>query len=121
DIVQQIVIATYETAGGAGKGLKNVMHGTWLGHPLHPVLTDVPLGAWTAAMALDAVEGIGGREDLAAGADAALAAGLLGAIGAAATGLTDWQHIDGGSRRLGLTHGLLNLAGTTFIAASLLA
>src|SRR5205085_3487925 len=42
---------------------KNFLHGTWLGHPLHPVLTDIPVGAWTAALALDALESLSGAED----------------------------------------------------------
>ena len=32
---------------------KNALHGVWLGHPLHPVFTDLPIGAWTTALALD--------------------------------------------------------------------
>src|SRR5439155_22637987 len=33
--------------------LKDILSGTWLGHPLHPVLTDVPIGAWSSAFVLD--------------------------------------------------------------------
>ena len=39
-----------------GAKLKDFLHGAWLGHPLHPVLTDVPVGAWTTAVVLDAAE-----------------------------------------------------------------
>jgi nitrite reductase/ring-hydroxylating ferredoxin subunit/uncharacterized membrane protein len=98
--------------------LKNALHGTWLGHPLHPALTDVPVGAWTAAMALDALESLSGRKELRAGADAAIAIGLVGAVGSAITGLTDWSETDGRGKRVGLTHGLLNIAATALYTAS---
>ena len=44
---------TYSAAGPAGTAIKDTLHGVWLGHPLHPVFTDIPIGAWTAALALD--------------------------------------------------------------------
>jgi len=98
--------------------LKNALHGTWLGHPLHPALTDVPVGAWTAALAFDALETLSGRKELRAGADAAVAIGLLGAVGSAITGLTDWSETDGRGKRVGLTHGLLNIAAAGLYATS---
>lgn len=100
--------------------LKNVLHGVWLGHPLHSVLTDVPVGAWTAVAALDATSGSRGPGYEQA-AEMAIAVGLAGAVGSAVTGLTDWSETDGGSRRLGLIHGLVNLTATSFYAASLVA
>src|SRR4051794_15907101 len=45
----------YALAGPAGQRAKNALHGVWLHHPLHPVFTDVPLGAWTTGLVLDAV------------------------------------------------------------------
>ena len=70
DQIQPLVTGAFKSAGPAGQEVKNFLHGTWLGHPLHPVLTDVPIGAWTAALALDAMETISGRRELGAGADA---------------------------------------------------
>lgn len=40
--------------------VKDLLSGTWLGHPAHPLLTDVPIGAWTSAVLLDLVEIIRG-------------------------------------------------------------
>ena len=40
-----------------GRQLKNFLHGTWIGHPLHVILTDVPIGAWTTAIIFDALDG----------------------------------------------------------------
>ncbi len=106
-------------AGGAGRELKNALHGTWLGHPLHPVLTDVPVGAWTAALALDAMESLSGRKACGAAADFAIGVGLIGAVGSAITGVTDWSETDDPARKVGLLHGLLNIAATALYTTSL--
>lgn len=119
DQVQPLVRNAFKSAGPAGRELKNILHGTWLGHPLHPVLTDVPIGAWTAALALDAMESISGRKELGAGADAAIAVGLVGAAGAAVTGLTDWSETNGRARKVGILHGLLNVGATVLYTTSL--
>ena len=117
--IQPLVSNAFESAGPAGKEVKNFLHGTWLGHPLHPALTDIPLGAWTAPLALDAMESISGRKELGAGADAAIAVGLVGAAGSAVTGLTDWSETNGRARKVGLLHGLLNVGATALYATSL--
>jgi nitrite reductase/ring-hydroxylating ferredoxin subunit/uncharacterized membrane protein len=109
----------HEFFGESGRALKDVLHGTWLGHPLHPVLTDIPVGAWTVAAVLDVVESATGNEGIAAAADAAVAIGLVGALGAAATGLTDWSETYDRPRKIGLTHGILNLVATSLYATSL--
>jgi nitrite reductase/ring-hydroxylating ferredoxin subunit/uncharacterized membrane protein len=119
DAIQPAVSNAFKAAGPAGREVKNFLHGTWLGHPLHPVLTDVPIGAWTAALALDAMESISGRRELGAGADVAIAVGLLGAAGSAVTGLTDWSETYGRARKVGLLHGLLNAGATVLYTTSL--
>src|SRR5436309_2502226 len=88
--------------------MKDMLNGTWLGHSLHPVLTDVPLGAWSGTMLLDLVWFSNEDEGIARGSDLSLLLGLLGATGAAVTGVTDWSDLDGTDRRVGLLHGLLN-------------
>jgi nitrite reductase/ring-hydroxylating ferredoxin subunit/uncharacterized membrane protein len=108
----------YESAGPAGNEAKNALHGVWLGHPLHPVFTDVPVGAWTTALALDCAGD--GDPGMRRAATFALGVGLLGALGAAITGLTDWSETDGQSRRTGLVHGLLNIAATSLVATAYL-
>jgi nitrite reductase/ring-hydroxylating ferredoxin subunit len=114
--LSRAVRSVYENAGAAGQQAKNAVHGLWLGHPLHPVFTDVPIGAWTTALALDAA----GEDDPAMrrAATFAMGVGLAGAAGAAVTGLTDWSETDGRSRRVGLIHGLLNVAATTLFASA---
>jgi len=95
------------------KPIRDVLDGVWLGNPLHPALTDVPLGAWTTAAVLDAA----GSDS----ADDALAVGILGAVPAALTGLNDWSHLRGDSRRVGVAHALLNTAGLALNIGSLVA
>jgi nitrite reductase/ring-hydroxylating ferredoxin subunit/uncharacterized membrane protein len=116
--LQNGILAVWQAAGTTGQRVKNFLHGVWLGHPLHPVLTDVPLGAWTVALTLDAMDSIGGRSRFARGADAAVAVGLAGAVGAAVTGMNDWAHTAGRSRRIGLAHGLLNTTAAALYTTS---
>jgi nitrite reductase/ring-hydroxylating ferredoxin subunit len=61
------------------------------------------------------------RHQYSLAADTAVTLGLVGAVGAAATGLTDWQDIDPPARRIGLVHGLLNVASMVLFGASLVA
>jgi nitrite reductase/ring-hydroxylating ferredoxin subunit/uncharacterized membrane protein len=108
----------YGSAGDGGRIAKNAVHGVWLGHPLHPVFTDLPVGAWTTGLVLDAAAALRNEPVLEQAADVAIAVGLVGAAGAAVTGLTDWSETSGRSRRTGFVHGLLNIAATTLYAAA---
>jgi len=103
----------------AAQQTRNFLNGTWLGQPLHVVLTDVPVGAWTVAMAFDALEVVYDRREFWRASEVSIGLGLLGAAGAAVTGVTDWSDVDPPARRLGLIHGLLNLSGIALFAASL--
>ena len=97
----------------------NALHGTWLGHPLHPALTSVPTGAVATTVAMDAASLLRGRAArLHDASKFALGVGLAGSVGAAATGLTDWQHTHEQSRRIGLVHGVLNAVATGLYAVS---
>ena len=112
----QGVAGAFGAAGPLGRQAKNFLHGTWLGHPLHPALTDVPIGAWTTALALDTAAN--GDPGMRRAATFAIGVGLLGAVGAAVTGLTDWSETQGQSRRTGLVHGLLNIVATSLMATA---
>lgn len=119
DALQPAVKGFFGAVGPARREVKNFLHGTWLGHPLHPVLTDLPLGAWTVTLLLDAMDGCRERRGLARAADASVALGLAGAVGSAVTGLTDWSETDARPRRLGVAHAVLNMGATLFFASSL--
>ncbi|PYJ40888.1 MAG: hypothetical protein DME86_10815 [Verrucomicrobia bacterium] len=98
--------------------VRNFLHGTWLGHPLHPVITDVPLGAWTTAAVLDLYEFASGDKKFSRGADMAVGIGLIGAAGAAVAGLNDWQFTNDKPKRVGAMHAVFNLSATAFYLAS---
>lgn len=117
--LQEAIRALFESAGAAGRETKKFLHGSALGHPLHPALIDLPLGAWTLAAIFDAAEIAGVRSGRWI-ADPAIKIGLIGALGAAVAGATDWSETDGRAKRIGLTHGLLNLTATGLYALSLL-
>jgi nitrite reductase/ring-hydroxylating ferredoxin subunit/uncharacterized membrane protein len=110
--------ALYSSGSATAQKIRNFLNGTWLGEPLHVVLTDVPIGAWTVAMVFDALDLIRSRREFELAADASIAIGLAGAIGAAVTGVTDWSDVDPPARRIGLIHGLLNVGATALFATS---
>ena len=104
--VQKAVGGFYEALGAPGRSIKNVMHGTTvLGHPMHPAITDVPIGAWTVGVLADWLFVATGRVPAVAG-DLALALGVAAAILAALTGLTDHHETDGHERRMATVHGM---------------
>jgi nitrite reductase/ring-hydroxylating ferredoxin subunit/uncharacterized membrane protein len=103
-----------------GTTARNVLDGVWFEVPLHPVLTDVPVGSWTAALVFDGVDAATGSKAVRNAADASLVMGILGAFGAAITGLSDWRYLSGGSRRMGVAHGLLNTVGLALSIVSLI-
>ena len=94
--------------------------GRWVGHSAHAALSDLPIGFWSGTVLLDLlgkdVPTAGTRLDPAATLSVA---GLLAAAATVATGVTDWSVSDGEDRRVGLFHGLLNVAGVTLQGASL--
>jgi nitrite reductase/ring-hydroxylating ferredoxin subunit/uncharacterized membrane protein len=108
-------------AGGrpGAQRLRNFLNGIWLGEPLHAVVKDVPIGAWTVAMIFDALSLIRSGREFARAADASIAIGLAGAACSAATGVTDWSDVNPPARRTGLIHGLLNISATALFASSL--
>jgi nitrite reductase/ring-hydroxylating ferredoxin subunit/uncharacterized membrane protein len=97
------------------QGLKDLLHGTWLGHPLHPVLVQVPVGAFISAAVLDLVPG--GRR----AATTLIGLGVAAAPAAAAAGLTDWSEMTKDRRRVGLVHATANTVALGLYIASLTA
>lgn len=97
--------------------VKDTLSGTWLGHPLHPILTDVTIGAWVAAIMLDVAGGKGSRK----AADRLIAIGILSALPTATTGLSDWSDLYGRSKRAGVAHAAANSVALTLMASSYVA
>ena len=101
--------------------LRNFLDGTWLGAPLHPALTDVPVGAMTTALFLDVAESVSGDRLCGVAADRALTVGVLSTLPAAMTGASDWRDLKGESRRVASAHALLNVSGLVLNVASVVA
>jgi nitrite reductase/ring-hydroxylating ferredoxin subunit/uncharacterized membrane protein len=100
--------------------VNEALSGTWLGHPVHPLLILVPMGTWTSAVLLD---WIGGR-DAETAADVLLGTGLVSAIPTVATGYADWADTEPASdtvRRVGLVHAACNGTAAVLFATSLAA
>jgi nitrite reductase/ring-hydroxylating ferredoxin subunit/uncharacterized membrane protein len=93
--------------------LKDALSGTWLGHALHPMLTDVVIGSFTSASLLDLLSpGDDGKAN-----ERLIAVGIAAYLPTAASGVNDWadaEPVDDTIRRAGLVH-----AGCNAIAASL--
>lgn len=92
----------------------DVLRGAWLGHPLHPMLTDLPIGFWTSAWVLDLV---GGRRSQPV-ADALVGLGVLSAVPTIAAGLADWSALGKVDRRTGVVHACCNVVATALYARS---
>src|SRR6476646_11673714 len=111
--------ALYANGNPVAQKARNFLNGTWMGEPLHVVLTDVPIGAWTVAMFFDFLDSIGGSREFALAAQTSIAIGIVAAAGTATTGLTDWSDVDPPARKMGLLHGVLNIGATALFTASL--
>lgn len=116
--VQNAVSRAFEQTG---RGVQDALNGVWLGHPLHPVLTDIPVGAWTTALLFDIACIVRRRRSYRDAADAAVGLGLAGSALAAITGLADWKDIKGKDRRAGIVHAALNAVVASLYTGSLIA
>ena len=119
--VANTLSTTLQVTGTASQPMQNALHGTWLGHPLHPALATVPIGTWTLAFALDTCDtlGVARRRSTGEAADTALSVGALGAVAAAVAGAADWRQIHGRDRRTGLVHAALNSTALGLTVGSL--
>jgi nitrite reductase/ring-hydroxylating ferredoxin subunit len=95
--------------------LKDFLHGTWLGHPLHPVLVQVPVGSWTSAGLLDAIP------PLRPAATVLIGAGVAAAVPASMAGAADWSEQEVGVQRLGAIHAVANTVALGLYVGSLVA
>jgi uncharacterized membrane protein len=92
----------------------DALRGSWLGHALHPLLTDLPLGLWTAASALDVL----GGEQARPAARRLVGLGLLAVAPTAASGWAEWHRTGRREQRVGVAHAALNVAGVAVYAGS---
>lgn len=95
--------------------LRDLLHGVPVGHPVHPPMVQVPIGLWLSAVALDYIPG---ADD---GADALIGMGILAAVPAAVSGVTDFSELNTQPARVGIVHALSNSVGLLLFAGSLAA
>lgn len=92
--------------------VRDALHGVWLGHPVHPVLAQVPVGAFLSAAVLDVLGSSRPARTL-------QAVGVASAVPTAAAGLTDWSEQRTGGLRVGVVHAAGNLVGLSCYVAAL--
>jgi nitrite reductase/ring-hydroxylating ferredoxin subunit/uncharacterized membrane protein len=98
--------------------LKDLLSGTWMGHAVHPLLTDVVIGSWTSASLLD----LFGGSDFGQAARRLIGIGIAAYPVTAVTGMSDWadgEAVDDDVRRVGLVHAAMNSAALALYVASL--
>jgi uncharacterized membrane protein len=98
----------------ANRRVSAMVRGVWAGHALHPVLTDLPLGAWSSATVLDLV---GGRTARPA-AQRLLGLGIVAAVPTIVTGWAEWAEADRPAQRVGVVHAAANSAALGLYSVS---
>src|SRR3954470_19910887 len=85
---------------GAVPPIADLLHGKWLGHSVHAVLTDLPLGVLSLTVLFDLL-------NMREAADISMVVGVLGMVAAAVAGLADYSDTDDDARTAGTVHGTL--------------
>jgi uncharacterized membrane protein len=99
--------------------VKLFFNGTWIGHPLHPLLTDIPVGAWTLTIIFNLTGLVFHVSYFGVAAGVTTGIGLAGAVGAIVAGLMDWMDVDPPEKAVGAVHATLNTAATVIFLVSL--
>jgi nitrite reductase/ring-hydroxylating ferredoxin subunit/uncharacterized membrane protein len=121
DWLARVVDGFYRVLGRPGKWLQDFVNGTWLGHPLHPVLTDVVIGGATLIAVFDLSVLVLGAEGLDTASLVAVGFVALSALGATTSGLTDFKDTHtGNERNVVVIHGLINIVATAAYVVSFL-
>lgn len=98
--------------------VKNFLNGKWLGHSIHAVLTDVPIGALTLVIIFDVLDAAGAAS-LRTAADVTLAFGILAMLGAAVAGAADYMDTDDDARVVATVHSTLMVVALIVYVISL--
>jgi len=108
DRIQQVVQGILRP-----KVVRDALHGVWLGHPLHPALVQVPVGAWMSAAVLDLLPG------QQRAATTLVGVGVASGVPSAVAGLNDWAVLSREERRVGLVHATGNTIALLLYSMSL--
>lgn len=93
-------VASPARAKLAPSGVLDLLHGRWMGHAIHPALSDLPIGLWVGSFLLFLIgQSVSGM--------ILAIAGVVSGLAAAATGVNDLTVADGHDRRVGVLHGLM--------------
>lgn len=95
-------------------GVTEVLSGRAIGHPVHPVLVQLPIGCWSAGTILDAFHRLRDRR----ASRTLIGLGVLSALPAVTSGLFEWRHTDGAERRVGAAHAAMNATALTLFGCS---
>jgi uncharacterized membrane protein len=114
DALSKRIETVVNTALPDGKP-RHLLEGRWIGHALHPVLSDVPIGSWTSSVILDLL----GGDSAESSADLLIIVGLAAALPTAVSGWTDWSRTDEKQQRVGLVHAVANISAVSLFALSL--
>ncbi len=116
DGIKKIVDALFRPA--AMERFKHFLNGTWQEHPLHPVLTDVPIGAWTGVILLYIFAFVFGLRGLGPAIGVVNGLGILAGLAAVFAGLADWMDTGLPEFAVGVFHGLNNIVATLVMILS---
>jgi uncharacterized membrane protein len=118
-VIDEIADVMDQVAGAIPPRARSFLGGDWLGHPLHPLLTDLPIGFWTSSFVLDF---LGGRRSRRISA-AFVGLGVASAAPTVAAGLVEFQKLgpDDDKRATAVVHTASNTVGTFFYLWSFLA
>jgi uncharacterized membrane protein len=94
---------------------RHLLEGRWLGHALHPVMSDVPIGSWTSSVILDLLGGASAEGS----ADLLIGVGLAAALPTAISGWTDWSRSGKEQQRVGIAHAAANISAVSLFVLSL--
>ena len=122
DWLARAVDGFYRVLGRPGKWLQDFINGSWLGHPVHPVVTDVVLGGAALIAVFDLATLILGADGLETASLVGVGIVALAGIGASTTGLTDFKDTHtGDERNVVVLHGLINIVATVVYVVSFFA
>ncbi len=117
--VQHAIHGAVLKGGEPARKVADALHGTWLGHPLHPVLTDITIGAWVMGGVFDVVAAATGDRRAAWAGDLLLGIGTAAAAPTALAGMADYSTAPKRASRDATIHGVLNAAAFGLNVASL--
>jgi len=118
DIARRIQEAIF-AQGEDGRNVADVLHGKQIGHPLHPILTDITIGSWTLGTFFDVLSILMRSPSSRKAADRLIALGTISAVPTALAGITDFSGIKNDAAGHGAVHGILNTVALFFFWRSM--